>query len=231
MRPERGGGVSAPAGRIAGIVLAAGASTRMGRNKLLLPLGAETVLRRAARRAAEAGLDPVVVVLGHEAERARAELEGLSCRVVDNPDHARGMVTSIRAGLAALPGDAVAAVVSLADMPLVTAPMISALVERYRRGEAPLVVSEYDGTLAPPMLYDRRYFAELLDLSSPPPPRAERGREGSRESGGDEGGCGKRVVKRHRGEAVAVPWPASALADLDVPADYERVLAGEGSEP
>jgi len=184
----------------------------MGRNKLLLPLGGESVLRRAVRRAAEAGLGPVVVVLGHEADLARAELEGLPCRTVQNPDHALGMSTSLRVGIAAVPQEAIAAVVVLADMPLVTAAMIAALVARYRRGEGELVVSEYGGVHAPPTLYDRRFFGEL----------AAEGREGQ--------GSGKNVVKRHRGEAIAVSWPAAALADLDVPADYQRIATELGGE-
>jgi molybdenum cofactor cytidylyltransferase len=137
--------------------------------------------------------------------RARAELEGLPCRAVLNPDHERGQSTSVRAGIGAVPPEAVAAVVVLADMPFVTATMIAQLAERYRQGSAPLVASDYGGVLAPPMLYDRALFPELLAME------------------GD--GCGKRVVKRHGSEAIAVPCPAAALGDLDVPADYQRVVA------
>src|SRR5256885_9157549 len=74
--------------RVAGVILAAGASRRMGagRNKMLLQLEGESLLRRAARRALAAGLSPVIVVLGHEADKARAELQGLSCESVVNPD-------------------------------------------------------------------------------------------------------------------------------------------------
>jgi molybdenum cofactor cytidylyltransferase len=198
------------AGPIAGVVLAAGSSVRMGTNKLLLELGGESVLRRVVRRVAEAGLDPVLVVLGHEADRARAELGGLPCSPIVNPDHARGMNTSLGAGIAAIPKEAIAALVALADMPLVTVAMMDELVQRYRRGTAPLIVSEYGGIAAPPMLYDRALFGEL------------RGLEGD--------GCGKRAVRRHRAEAVMVPWPAAALGDLDERADYERVRGELGRE-
>lgn len=198
------------AGPVAGVVLAAGVSNRMGRNKMLLPLDGESILRRAVGRAVAAGLDPVVVVLGHDADRARGELAGIPCQPVVNPDYARGVNVSLRAGVAALPAGACAAVVMLADMPFVTTRMIETLVERYRETAAPLVISDYDGVNAPPILYDRSLFAEL---------------------GAMEGeGCGKQVVKRHRGEAVTVPWPAEALADVDVPADYERVRAGLAAE-
>ena len=73
---------------VAGVLLAAGASRRMGpgRNKMLLKLEGEALVRRAARRALAAGLSPVVVVLGHESDRAKGELTGLACEVVVNPD-------------------------------------------------------------------------------------------------------------------------------------------------
>jgi molybdenum cofactor cytidylyltransferase len=201
--PERSGPVGA-------IVLAAGGSARMGQNKLLFPLSGETVLRRAVRRATEAGLEPVVVVLGHEAGRAQGELAGLGCRTVVNPDWEHGINRSLRTGLAALPAETTAAMVMLADMPFVTTEMLRTLVERWRDGTAPLVISDYDGVNSPPMLYGRALFPELLAM------------EGE--------GCGKQVVRRHREEATAVAWPAAALADLDVPEDYERVARVEALE-
>lgn len=188
---------------VAGILLAAGTSSRMGANKLFLELEGETLLRRAARRALEGGLSPLVVVLGHEAERARTELAGLPLSVVLNPDYERGITTSIAVGLAAVPEQARAAVVLLADMPFVTPGMIAALVARYRTAGARLVLSDYQGVSAPPILYERSLFDELAALSG--------------------GSCGQRVVKRHRHEAEVLAWPASALADLDVREDYERL--------
>ncbi len=193
---------------VAGVLLAAGTSSRMGRNKLYLELGGKSVLRRAVDAAAAAGLDPILVVLGHEPERAQAELKGLdgpTVRTVLNPDYAGGIDTSMRAGIAAVPESAGGAVVLLADMPFVSAAMIRELVERWRAADAPLAVSRYGEVLAPPMLYGRSLFPELLAL--------------------DGAGCGKRVVKRHRDEALEVAWPASALADLDFPEDVDRVRA------
>jgi molybdenum cofactor cytidylyltransferase len=192
---------------VAGVVLAAGSSTRMGRNKLLLPIGGEAVVRRAVRAALEADLDPVVVVLGHEAERVRAELHGLPCLAIVNPEHARGVGTSLRAGLAEVSAEARAGavVVLLADMPFVTASSIRRVVESYRKSRAPLVLSRYGEVDAPPTLYDRSLFPELLALA--------------------EGHCGKRVVRRHAHEAAVVPSPVDALRDIDVAADYESARA------
>ncbi|HYT32068.1 MAG TPA: NTP transferase domain-containing protein, partial [Thermoanaerobaculia bacterium] len=96
---------------VAGIVLAAGASTRFGRNKLLLHINGESLARRAAKAALQGGLDPVVVVLGHEADRIGQELSGLPVRTIVNPDYERGMNTSLRAGVEAVPEEAAAVVV------------------------------------------------------------------------------------------------------------------------
>jgi len=106
-----------PTTNVAGILLAAGAATRMGQNKVLLELEGETLLRRSVRTARAAGLDPVLVVLGHEAERARGELHDSACRVVVNGEFARGINTSLDVGVRALPANCGAAVVLLADMP------------------------------------------------------------------------------------------------------------------
>lgn len=190
---------------VAGVVLAAGSATRMGSNKLLLPLDGEPLIRRVVRQPLEAGLEPVVVVLGHEARRVDDALRGLPCHTVVNREHQRGVNRSLRTGIDALPETVAAAIVLLADMPFVTHGMLTTLVERYRDGAVWLVVSDYAGVRAPPMLYDRSLFPEL------------------RETHGE--GCGKRVVRRHRHAAVTVTWPASAVTDLDVPQDYERVKA------
>src|SRR5712691_11206723 len=101
-------------GRVAGVVLAAGTSSRMGRNKLFLRLGGASVLRRAVATAREAGLDPVLVVLGHESDRALAELQGLACTPVLNREYESGMNTSVRAGISAVPADVSGAVLMLA---------------------------------------------------------------------------------------------------------------------
>jgi molybdenum cofactor cytidylyltransferase len=195
---------------IAGILLAAGTSSRMGSNKMLFELGGESVLRGAARRALAGGLAPLLVVVGHEAEKARRELDGLPCQVVVNPDYEQGINTSLKSGVAALPAETGAALVMLADMPHVSAEMIAGMIARYRSSAAPLVISDYEGVNAPPMLYDRSLFTELREMTGE--------------------GCGRQVVKRHRSEAEVLPWPATALADLDVPDDYQRLAQSARGE-
>ena len=195
---------------VAGILLAAGAATRMGRNKLLIELAEEPLVRRAARRALEAGLDPLVVVLGHEADRARLALAGLPCTLVENPRHAEGMNTSLSAGVAAVPAAAEAALVLLADMPFVEPAMIAALVARWRESGAPVVASRYGAVSAPPTLYGRALFPLLM--------------------GGTGEGRGREVVRGQGDRARFVDWAPAALADLDVAEDVARARARLGAE-
>lgn len=204
MPSERGG-------PIAGILLAAGTSSRMGSNKLFFELNGESVLRGAARRALAGGLSPLLVVLGHQPDEARREIDDLPCRSVLNPLYEQGIRTSLESGVEAVPPDARAAMVLLADMPFVSPSMIAAMIARYRASAAPLVISDYEGVNAPPMLYDRSLFPELLAMKGE--------------------GCGRQVVKDHRGEAEVSSWPAAALADLDVPDDYDRLKATVRENP
>jgi len=190
------------AGRLAGVVLAAGTSSRFGANKLLLRLDSEPLVRRAARQAAEAGLGPVIVVLGHEADVVAGALGGLAVETIVNPAYRAGMYGSMQTGIKRVPGDCAGAVVLLGDMPLVKAAMIEALVERFRRGTEPLVLSLYGEVPAPPTLYARSLFPALARAGM---------------------GGGREVVLAHRGEAAEIRWPETLLADVDRPEDAARL--------
>lgn len=186
--------------RVGAVLLAAGASRRMGRPKQLLAVDGEPMVRRAARRAIEAGLAPVIVVLGHEAGAVRAALEGLDVRFTTSPDPTGPTSASLHAGLAALDADVAATMVLLADMVHVTVPMLQALVASWRAAGAPLEVSRYGEVLAPPLLFPRALWPELLAWHGE--------------------GCGKAVVRAHRHEARIHEWPDAALQDIDTPEDY-----------
>jgi molybdenum cofactor cytidylyltransferase len=189
---------------VAGVVLAAGSSTRMGRNKMLLPLEGETLVRRSVRAALSAGLSPVVVVLGHEAEKVERELADLPCLPVRNPAHPKGPGSSLRVGVAHV-RDASALVLILADMPFVSAEMLGALVARHRETGANLVASRYGSVEAPPHLFSQALFDELCE--------------------GPDDRCAKPVIKRYLGEASVLPWPEESLQDVDRLEDYEQVVA------
>ncbi len=193
--------------RVAGIVLAAGASRRMGDagNKMLLDVDGEPMVRRAVRRALEAGLSPVIVVLGRDAARVRGALAGLDVSFAENPEFTGPTSGSLHAGLRALDAGVDAAVVMLGDMVHVTREMLTMLVEAAHGTSAPLAVSRYgeERVFAPPLLFRRPLWGELLAWHGE--------------------GCGKAVVQAHRAEAYMVDWPAAALSDIDTPADYERI--------
>jgi molybdenum cofactor cytidylyltransferase len=141
-RPDGDDAATAPASApVAAIVLAAGASTRLGegRSKQLLRYQGRTLLRHSVEQALASSCRPVIVVLGAEVERCQRELAGLDVQVAINPAWAEGMGSSIRAGMisltAAAPG-ARAVVITLCDQPLVGAAFIDRLVQRYQTGAA-----------------------------------------------------------------------------------------------
>lgn len=195
-------------GALAGIVLAAGQSTRMGaRNKLLEPLRGKAILRHAVEAQLEAGLSPVFVVTGHEREAVAVALAELPVRIVHNPDYASGLAGSLKVGVAALPPEAPGAVVSLGDMPNVTAGVITRLVDAHAaRPEALAVVPTLFGQRGNPVLLARDIFPAVSLLT---------GDRGARRLL-DE--AGERVTE------VAFEDPAIAI-DVDTP-EALRALQG-----
>jgi molybdenum cofactor cytidylyltransferase len=185
---------------VSAVVLAAGASTRMGTQKLLLPLGGEPLLRRSVRVVCDAGFDDVLVVLGSEHDRTGKALEGLPVRSVVNEDFASGMGSSFRTAVEHLPGSE-AAMFALADQPFVTSAEYRAVLDAYRQGGSPIVSVRYGDVMAPPHLFARGLFPELAVLE-----------HGARP-----------VLLRHRDETTVLTFPADLLADVDTPEDYELV--------
>jgi molybdenum cofactor cytidylyltransferase len=169
-RPQpRGAEHSEPprAPRIAAIVLAAGQSRRMGGpNKLLADVGGKKMVRRSVEAAVASGAAPVVVVLGHQKEGVAAALEGLPVRFVDNPDFATGLSTSLKRGLAEVPDSADAALVCLGDMPFVTHAELGRLAAAFNPVEGrAIVVPTRGGKRGNPVLFARRFFAEMREVA------------------------------------------------------------------
>jgi molybdenum cofactor cytidylyltransferase len=188
---------------VSGIVLAAGTSSRMGRNKLLLDVGGEPLVRRAVRTAVGAGLSPVIVVLGHEAADVEKAIGDTTHRAVFNERYAESPRLSLQCGIRSVPEECAGAVVLLGDMPFVTKEMLREISLKGREGAGvSLVVSRYGDVQAPPTFYSSSLFEEISGLSS---------------------GCGKKVVERHLADAAVLSWPPELLADLDVADDYDRV--------
>jgi len=188
--------------RIAGIVLAAGAGRRMGRNKMLLQLDGESLVRRTVRTALKGGLDPVVVVAGHEAEAVSAAVSDLPCVTLLNPDFEGPASASLHLALERLAPEIGAAVILLGDMVFSTPEMVRSLVDTAEKSEALIIASRYGAVHAPPLLFHRALFPELLAWTGE--------------------GCGKAVVRRHRDEVHFLDWGEEALADVDTPEEYAR---------
>jgi CTP:molybdopterin cytidylyltransferase MocA len=196
--------MTAPGG-VAGIVLAAGASSRMGRPKMLLPVGGGTLLAAVAQALLDSGLEKVVVVLGCEADQVNRSAglpDDPRLRVAVNADWPSGMASSLRRGIDEC-GEAAAALVALGDQAGITAERVRRIVSAWRPG-VPLVVPVSRGRAGHPVLFDRALWDELRSLS------------------GDVGG--REVVKRHLEDAVVVP--AEPLADLDTEEDLRLFLSG-----
>lgn len=149
---------------VAGILLAAGESTRFADgNKLLAPYDDEPIVWHAALSLVQAGLDPRIAVTGNDAGAVSDAIDGLGFELVHNPDYADGQATSVRTGIAAI-GAVDAVVIALGDMPAVDPASIEALVTVYRAGEHSALAAAYDGRRGNPVLFDRRHFAALSRL-------------------------------------------------------------------
>ena len=153
--------------RIAAIILAAGQSRRMGSvNKLLAEVGGKAMLRRVAEAVLASKAGPVIVVTGHEPEAVAGALAGLDLQLVHNPDYAAGLSTSLQRGLGAAPAESDGAVVCLGDMPRLTAGAIDRLIAAFNPLEGRAIcVPTWQGKRGNPLLFARRYFAEIQAIS------------------------------------------------------------------
>ena len=151
---------------VAGVVLAAGTSSRFGEgNKLLARHDGRPLVEHTVETLLAAPVDPVVVVLGHEADRVVAALDGLPVECVENRAFAAGQATSLATGIDALAGrDVDAAVIALGDMPFVQPTTVSALVAAYADGAGDALAAAYRGERGNPVLFDRRHFPALRDV-------------------------------------------------------------------
>jgi molybdenum cofactor cytidylyltransferase len=194
---------------VAGVILAAGASTRFGRPKQLLRFRRRALIRHAAEVVIESGCEPVVIVLGAHAERCERELFDLPVHVVQNSRWADGLGSSIASGLRALDSlDASpnAVLLALCDQPAITAPMLRRLIARYHAGGARIVAAGYAGTLGAPAIFAQSLFGELRALPS---------EQGAR-----------KLFERFAPEVASVPLAAAAL-DLDTPTQWRGFMAGK----
>ncbi|MFQ5438930.1 MAG: NTP transferase domain-containing protein [Paracoccaceae bacterium] len=190
------------------ILLAAGGSTRMmGADKLVRSIGAESLLRKAAREACASDARRILVVLRPGDSARREALAGLKLEIIENAHWTTGMSSSIQAGLNAAQHDATAAIIALADMPQITAADFNRLIRAHEAGTLGTIcrATAEDGTPGHPVLFGSAHFERLRNLS------------------GDQGA--RAILGAHSGLIVPVVLKGDrALSDLDTPRDWERYL-------
>jgi molybdenum cofactor cytidylyltransferase len=183
---------------VAAVILAAGRSTRMGANKLIADLGGKPLIRRTCEAILASRARPVLLVTGHEPEKLAECLDRLDLVRVCNPRHAEGLSTSLIAGIAALPDEAVAALICLGDMALIKASTLDRIIESFEREAcAGAIVPACGGRWGNPVLLSRKLFGLVTTLV---------------------GDAGARKLLQGRGDVrvLAVEDPA-ILIDADTP--------------
>jgi molybdenum cofactor cytidylyltransferase len=188
-------------GRIAGVILAAGATRRLGRPKQLIEWEGKPLVWHAVQAGRAAGLWPLIVVVGSGAEAVRRALQDEAVTFAENPAWEAGLSSSVRAGVEAVEGTVEAIVFLLSDMPQVTPQLVKALIDEHRRTLTPLVAPRAGGRWANPVLFDRVTFLDLKSLW------------------GDRGG--RVLFDRYRIAGIA--WDDAILLDIDTPADLKRL--------
>jgi molybdenum cofactor cytidylyltransferase len=195
--------------RVAAIILAAGASTRMeGRVKQLLPWRGKTLVENAIEVAVRSSANQVVSVLGAHADQVRVRIQGTPARVIINPVWEEGQASSVRAGLAALSASVDAAIFMNTDQPFLTTGILDAVIHRYWVTDAAIVASRFAGQRGSPVLFNRGHWPELMALQ------------------GEQGG--RVLLDRYPEQVEWVDFPdARAGIDVDTYAEYESLLRSE----
>ena len=197
--------------KVAGVVPAAGASTRMGAPKALLDAGGRSFVSAAVGALIGGGCDPVAVVVGPGQDEVARKARGAGAMVLVNPEPGEGPITSLRLALAVLGPEAHGVAVRPVDHPRVRPETVALLVETFLTSGAPLVLPTLHGQRGHPAIFARRLFASLMD------PRLE--------------GGARSVVHQHLAEAVPVEVEdAGVLEDIDTPDAY-RASFGPGGRP
>jgi molybdenum cofactor cytidylyltransferase len=198
---------------VSGLVLAAGASTRLGQPKQLLPFGGTTLLGHVVSEARAAGaLDEVVVVIGGAADKVRRRVDLHGARVVENPQFGEGCAASYRTGLGVVDPRAEAVVILLGDQPGVGRQVIDTVVEEWRRTRDRIMLASYGGREGHPLIFARALFERLAALH------------------GDKAAW--KIVDAQRGEIRAVPVDSPHPRDVNTREEYEALIrASAASDP
>ncbi len=189
------------------IILAAGASTRLGRAKQTLPYQGSSLLKHTIKVALDSNIGPVLVVLGANEKEISAHIETEAVTVLLNKDYHEGISSSIKTGLNYMLEyykDGENIILMVCDQPYVDDNILESLVEEKLSTSKPLVACTYKDTIGVPALFDKRFFPELLSLQ------------------GEEGG--KKVLLNHQDLVATVPFPLGEI-DIDTASDFDALIS------
>lgn len=194
------------------IILAAGASTRMGKPKQLLPLAGQSLIQHSVQTGLTSRCFPVVVVLGANASLVGVDIKDLPVFIAKNVDWAEGMASSIRTGVEmvlSVNEQAEAIIIMLCDQPYVKATLLNQLIDTFHQIQKPIITCSYGDTLGVPALFEKKYFFHLQSLT---------GQEGAR-----------KIITRHISEVHPIAFPLGAI-DIDTPEDYLKLSMSADSD-
>jgi len=190
---------------ISAIVLAAGLSSRMGFQKLLLPFAGKTVIEHIVDQLLASAIDKIYVVVGHQANRLTEQISDSSVSIVTNPNYESGMLSSVRCGLESLPPDCNAALVALGDQPAVTSELVDKMLHSFTKSKKGVLVPLYHGKRGHPVLVSTHYREEIMT------------------SYDDVGLRG--LLHTHPDDVFELNVSTSTvLQDMDYPEDYKRAV-------
>ncbi|MBE9100928.1 nucleotidyltransferase family protein [Vacuolonema iberomarrocanum] len=192
---------------ILAVILAAGASRRMGRSKQLLPYRGQTLLGHVIQCALASSCRPVIVILGAHAEAIAPAIEHLSIDVIHNANWHQGISSSIRCGVSYIRDNLPSTdgiLFLTCDQPFVSRNLIEQLIECYNDSNKPIIASQYEGTIGIPVLFSRPFYSNLTQLE------------------GDYGA--KKLIQKHPNQVASIGFPEGHI-DLDTFVDYQRLIS------
>lgn len=194
--------------RIALIILAAGKSTRFPGNKLLARIGDEYMVEKVIKTVMKSRADEIIIVTGHESDKIESIVWGMRddrIKLIHNPDYEEGQSSSVKRGVAEVMNEVDAVIIHPADVPFITSDDVNNLINLYEITNSTIIVASHKGRHGHPILFSRRLFKEIMNISE-----EKRGL--------------KEVVEKHREEIVEVESSPYTVVDIDTLEDLEKVL-------
>ncbi len=187
-------------------MLAAGASTRLGKPKQLLQFQGKSLLRHTVEEAINANPVEVIVILGQNAELIASEVDSEKAHIIENKNWKEGMSSAIRLGLytlLAMQPSVETAILMVCDQPFISNAVLNELMTTYQQSKKPIIVCNYGDAIGPPALFHRSLFNELMQLK------------------GDMGA--RSIIRQHKDEMANIQFPKGSV-DIDKQEDYEKLL-------